>query len=155
MFPLSRPAAWSLVALMACASPWAAAAELSASSASAGSSASVGSASTSLGASSDGSSKATQVAEGDYRILAVSPPDATPGRVQLSLQAEADPTAPPVQLRLPQATLARQGLRVGDRVAALHRPYGLELARAEDRQVFFLVLDDAWFRELTPRAVSL
>ena len=131
------------------------AAEMSASSASAGSSASVGSVSTSLGTSSNGSSKATNVAEGEYRIQTVTALADAPGMAQLQLQALADAAAEPVRVRLPAQALAQHRLAAGDRVAAAHRPYGLELARADDRTAFFLVLDDAWFRELTPHAVSL
>jgi hypothetical protein len=143
-------------ALLAALSAPVAAAELSASSASSASSSSVGSVSTSLGASSDGSSKKTnQVAEGEYRILGVAALADKPGMVQLTLQALATPAAEPVLVRLPEAALQRHRLAAGDQVAALHRPYGLELARADDRTAFFLVLEDAWFRELTPHAVNL
>ena len=32
---------------------------------------------------------------------------------------------------------------------------GLEFARAETREAFYLVLDDAWHREFDPRPVTL
>lgn len=140
--------------LMLAAAP-AHAVDLSASSASSATSASLGSVSTSLETSSNSSSKTTQVAEGDYRILAVAELADKPGLVEMQLQALATPAAAPVRVRLPEPALARHGLKAGDTVAAVHRPYGLELARADDRSAFFLVLEDHWYEQLKARPVTL
>lgn len=146
-------AALLLLSLSASLTP-ALAAGISASSASFASSASVGSVSDSFGASSNSSSKTTQVAEGEYRILAVAPAERA-GAVQLSLQAVDAPAAAPLLLTLPRAALDAQALAAGDVVSARHRPFGIEFARADTRSAFYLVLQDEWFRELQPHALSL
>lgn len=119
---------------------------------------SVGSTSTSLKGSSNSVSGRDKVAEGDYQIImATATIDATkdaPAMVRLTLQATAGDAAPLILL-LPQAIWAQSGLDTGHTVSARHRPYGLEFAQAQTRQAFFLVLDDAWYRELQSRPVVL
>lgn len=129
-------------------------AESLASSASSAGSAASGSVSDSLKGSSNSSSGTRQVADGDYRVLEVAAVAQRPGRVQLRLQAAQDPQHE-FQLELPQATAAAAGLAVGDLVRSRQRPYGLEFARADTQQAFFLVLEDDWSRELPSRPVSL
>lgn len=125
------------------------------SSASSAGSASVGSLSDSIRGSSN-SSRTTQVAEGDYRIIDVAEAADRPGLLRLTLQlATAAGQDGEFFLDLPEPTFARQGLARGDIVSAQRRPYGLAFARADTREAFFLVLADDWFRELDPRPVTL
>jgi len=97
------------------------------------------------------------VAAGDYTVLEVVTLADQPGRVRLTLQALADPSdAGTVHLVLPQPAFERSRLAAGGTVTARVRPYGLEFARADTQQAFFLVLDDTWHRELAPpRAVVM
>jgi hypothetical protein len=113
--------------------------------------------STSLNKSSD-SSKTKNVAQGDYDVVeVVALADAAgPSHVRVRLQAVAD--AGPTglwYLTLPQAVWLRAALGEGQRVAATPRPYGVEFARADTKQAFYLVLADDWRRELDPRPVSM
>ena len=129
-------------------------AESVASTAASATSSAAGSASTSLQGSSNSSSKATTAAAGDYRIDAVTLAADRPGMVRLALRPLAqDRQRAEFVLVLPQVTLDREGLARGDAVSARERPYGLEFARTETRQPFFLVLADAWHRELDARPV--
>lgn len=128
----------------------------SASSASSAGSASLGSLSHSIGDSSDASSRRTQVASGDYRIVEMAELGERPGLLRLRLQPlDADGgrrTA--LRLDVPRATVAQQRLATGDVVTARKRPYGWEFAHAAGA-AFFLVLADDWLHELAPRAVAL
>lgn len=130
----------------------------SASSASAGSSASIGSVSDSFQGSSD-SSKGGRTAAGDWRVIDVAALAERPGTVRLTLQALAkgDEEAQPrtLTLDLPQRAVDRGAIAIGQVVVASERPYGLEFARGDDRVAFYLVLDDAWHRELRSHAVAL
>ncbi len=134
-----------LLALCACAR----ATSLASSAAEAGSSA-ASSASDSLKSSSN-SSGGDRRAEGRYRVTAVA--QAPAGRVQLELAPEAG-DAPTLSLSLPQLALAERGLTVGAAVQATPRPYGTEFAHADTGTAFFLVLDDAWQREMAARLVK-
>ena len=58
-------------------------------------------------------------------------------------------------LDLPANILDKQGLGRGDLVYAQNRVYGLEFARSDTREAFYLVLADKWHEELTPRIVGL
>lgn len=130
-------------------------AESFASSASSAGSASSGSVSDSLKGSSNSSSPDNKVAEGEYRIDAITAVAEKPGFVRLRLQHVAQPGAE-LQLDLPEKTAALAALTVGGRVDARHRAYGIEFAKtAPAREAFFLVLADDWFRELASRPVSL
>lgn len=145
------------LALLAGATALPALASGSASSASSeGSSASVGSLSTSIENSSDASSKGGDVAQGDYRIIELAAAPARPGTLRLTLQALAAPGAEGrLFLYVPQQTVAGAQLAVGERVNARERPYGLEFARGEPLQAFFLVVHDEGARELRTRPVTL
>ena len=145
------------LALLAGATALPALAAGSASSASsAGSSASFGSLSTSIETSSDASSKGGDVAQGDYRIIELAAAPARPGTLRLTLQALAAPGAEGrLFLYVPQQTVAGAQLAVGERVNARERPYGLEFARGEPLQAFFLVVHDEGARELRTRPVTL
>ena len=126
--------------------------------------ASVGSLSGSLTTSSE-SSSTRDVAQGEYRIVHIATANGRPDHLQLSLQrvlpadaAQDEPTSPSAEtllLTLPQAAFASSGLGLGQRVAATQRSYGIEFARASDRQAFFLVLEDHWLKELAARPVTL
>lgn len=128
-----------------------------ASSASSAGSASSASASDSIGDSSRASSPNRQAANGDYRVIAIADVAHRPGTLQLTLQA-IEGEAHEFTLRLPREALGDQGIGVGDVVHARPRPYGVEFARtdaARERKAFFLVLADAWHRELSTRPVAL
>lgn len=118
------------------------------------SSASVGSISTSFEKSSNSSSKGKDVAEGDYRVTNVAQAEQRPGHLRVTLQALATPGAEgQVVLLLPQQAVERGAVAAGQIVAAHHRPYGIEFAKADTP--FFLVLHDAWFDELSTRPLTL
>lgn len=127
-----------------------------ASSASSASSASVGSLSDSVKGSSTSSSGETKVSDGDYRVIEVAEPADRPGMLQLKLQATAQPGQQgELWLTLPRQALAPRGLAAGDVLSARARPYGVEFARADSREAFFLLLADGWQRELDPHPVTL
>lgn len=118
----------------------------------------VDSASTSVGSLSDslrGSSRSSEGdrrAEGRYRVTAVA--DAGGGQLEIALAAQGEDQQD-LTLTLPRQALAARALAAGDWVQATPRPYGTEFAYADTRAAFFLVLDDAWHRELGARAVTL
>jgi hypothetical protein len=131
---------------------------LAASSASQSIGMSVGSVSTSLGTSSNSSSK-TATAAGDYKVVALAAAPDRPGMLRATLQAVVEVgTDAEFYLYLPQAAAEQAGLVEGGIVTARQRPYGTEFAHASgggERQAFFLVLADDWYRELQARAVQL
>lgn len=127
----------------------------------------------SLGASSAGisgslttssnSSSTKDVAQGEYRIVDVAAAEPRPGlgaQVRLRLQRElpagqAAGAHDTLFLTLPQSTFESSGLGRDQRVAATHRSYGIEFARADTKKAFFLVLEDHWLQELASRPVVL
>ena len=123
-----------------------------ASSASSAASESVGSSSTSIQKSSNGSSNDRRVAQGDYRVVELAQATDRPGLLQLKLKGLDDAQGEFVLL-LPQQTAAQAGVEAGQVVGVTERPYGLEFTLAG--AAFFLVLDDAWHRELQTRVVQL
>ena len=115
---------------------------------------SVGSISTSFETSSESSTKGDDVAEGEYRIIEVAVAEQRPGAMRLKLQAVAKPGAESeFYLYLPHQALAQGRLETGHVVTARKRPYGLEFAKAD--APFFLVLQDAWYREMSTKAITL
>jgi hypothetical protein len=135
-------------------------AESFASSASSAGSASLGSISDSIGNSSRSSTRNTNTADGDYRVIDVAELGDRPGMLQLTLQATAVQDGEPREfvLKLPRQALEPRGIAAGDVINVRNRDYGLEFARsnaANAREAFFLVLNDDWHRELDPHAVSL
>ena len=118
------------------------------------SSASVGSVSNSFTASSDGSSKTT-AAQGAYKVIEVAAVAERPGMARLRLQPVAAEPGADVLLNLPAVTVERSGVEVGQLVTVQARPYGLEFARGDTHEAFYLVLDDDWHRELRAHAVAL
>ena len=138
-----------LLAALALATQAAQASSTTASSAAdAGSSAS-GSVSNSFKASSGSSDGGERHAEGRYRVTDVAQADA--GKLRLTLKRDG---AEPVELTLPQQALAARAVNVGDEVQATPQPYGVAFAHADTGQAFFLVLEDAWHRELAARVVK-
>jgi len=132
------------------------AASSAASSASESITTSTGSASGSLQTSSGSSTKGQRLADGDYRIVAVAEAAERPGSIRMKLQAVADNNEnSELFLTVPQAAFDNGRLAQGSTVTARKRAYGAEFANAETRQVFFLVLDDDWYRELRSNAVVL
>ena len=126
-------------------------AESFASSASSAGSASVGSLSDSIKGSSNASSGDNKVAEGDYKVIEVAALPERPGMLRLTLrQGEHNEFL----LELPQQALGARGAAAGDTVSARYRPYGIEFARADTRETFFLVLTDDWRRELDAHPVA-
>jgi hypothetical protein len=115
----------------------------------------MGSSSNSLHKSSDSSSgdKHARV-QGDYRIAEIVEPQERPGMLRLALQAVERPGADgDLFLYVPVKVAEESGLAVGGIVAAQPRAYGVEFSNGDPRQAFFLVLDDAWHRELQAKAV--
>lgn len=112
-------------------------------------SASVGSLSDSLTTSSGSSSGGEEKrAEGRYRVTEVAQAEA--GKLRLTLARDG---AEPLALTLPQQALAARAVNVGDEVQATPQPYGVAFAHADTGAPFFLVLEDAWHRELAARVV--
>ncbi|MBC7995514.1 MAG: hypothetical protein H7Z15_19970 [Rhizobacter sp.] len=128
-----------------------------ASSASEGASASVGSVSTSFETSSDSSSKKDKTASGDYKVIEVAEVAERPGTLRMKLQpvAQAEDADNSFFLYVPAQTLAQSQVAAGQIVAARQRPYGVEFAKGDTGKAFFLVLHDAWHRELQSNAVVL
>jgi hypothetical protein len=112
-------------------------------------SASSGSVSDSFKASSGSSAGGEKRAEGRYRVTEVAQAEA--GKLRLTLARDG---TEPVALTLPQQALAARAVKVGDEVQATPQPYGIAFAHADTGQAFFLVLEDAWHRELAARVVT-
>lgn len=139
-----------LLATLALAATTAAQATSFASSAAGAGSASSGSVSDSFKGSSGSSSGGEQRAEGRYRVTEVAKAEQA-GKLRLKMEREG---AAPVELTLPQQALAARAVAVGDEVQATPQPYGIAFAHADTGKAFFLVLEDAWHRELAARVVT-
>lgn len=126
-----------------------------ASSASLTSSASItaSSASDSIKGSSNSSRQGNTARAGDYRIEQITRDEAA-GKVRLTLAPlQGDAERDGFVLALPQRAFEPQALARGDALAVRERPYGLEIARGDTKQAFFLVLADEWHRELDAKPV--
>ena len=147
----------SLALLMAGATLPAGAASSASSESVGSSSTSVGSLSNSIGRSSDSSSnKDKNVADGDYRVIEVAAAVDQPGKLRVKLQAATDDSINgELFLTLPPTAVARGQLASGALVSARQRAYGIEFAAGAQRQPFFLVMRDDWFRELDSKPVVL
>ena len=131
---------------------------LGTSSAAGGSSASVAasSASESSETSSDSSKKAVAELEGAYRVADLAPVPERPELLRLTLRPVGAPEdTADVRLLVPRRAVEQGRVAPGGEVVASRRDYGVELARADTREAFLLVLDDAWQRELRPVPVTL
>ena len=158
MFHRLKPSLAGLALLLAAATlPNAMASSTATSSASDSLAASVGSISDSVKGLSNSSSRATNVAEGDYTVMEVATVAEKPGTVRMKLQAvAATPGADAAFfLYVPQQAFDTSGLAQEQTVSVRQRPYGVEFANGQTQQAFFLALNDAWFRELQSNAVSL
>lgn len=118
---------------------------------------SIGSSSTSIEKSSNSISGGDRhVAQGEYTVVEVAALEQRPGLLRVHLQAVAG--TEDFYLLLPRQAAERGALAPGQIIAALQRPYGIAFTkagvRAEKSEPFFLVLDDAWYRELDSRAIS-
>ncbi len=118
---------------------------------------SVDSISRSIKKSSDSSAR-TVVGQGDYKVIQMAQVEA--GSLDVTLQAVPGSGAEgEFTLRLPDKAVVQGALAVGQVVSARERPYGLEFARADPvthtRTAFFLLLEDAWYRELQSVPVTL
>lgn len=123
-------------------------------SASSAGSASLRGSSESIQGSSDSSRGDDKVAEGEYRVAAVATIDGKPDLLRLTLEPISDGNgAAGFRLDLPARALGERRLAPGDIVNARHRPYGLEFARGDSRDAFFLVLADDWHRDLQTRVL--
>ena len=110
----------------------------------------------SLKKSSDSSTKTNTAAAGDYEVMAVTAAAERPGTLRMTLQAVADRSAEGEYfLYVPRETVDRGHLATGQIVTARARPYGLEFAKGDTGQAFFLVLNDDWTADLPSHAISL
>ncbi len=128
------------------------------SSASSAASESVGSSSTSIQQSSNSSSTKDKVAQGQYTIIEMAQVAEQPDLMRLRLRALAPLQTEEFFLLLPRQVAQRVQLATGDVVEAQHRPYGLAFATvnlSDNSNPFFLVLEDAWYRELQSRPVAI
>jgi hypothetical protein len=141
----------SLLLACCCVMGQAQASSVASSAADAGSSAS-DSASSTLETSSQSSSGDDKVAAGNYRITEVAMAPTQANRVRITLQAEESERN--LTLDLPTATWAAQHLALGDLVHAQPHNYGLEFARIDTQEAFFLVLNDDWHNELESRPLG-
>jgi hypothetical protein len=113
---------------------------------------SVGTSSDSFSDSSRASSGPPRVAAGDYKVVEVAAVAERPGRMKLVMQGA---NGEALTLEVPHQTLVNTPVVAGQTLTARERAYGVEFTLAQTKQVFFLVLDDAWHRELETRQVVL
>ncbi|TDM09445.1 MAG: hypothetical protein C4K60_09295 [Ideonella sp. MAG2] len=128
------------------------AASSAATSASSTASKGIGSLSDSLQSSSNSSSGNERMAQGRYQIIDMAAVPGEDGQVQVALQMDQEA---PVLLKLPQPIAQQASLARGVWVDVQHRDFGLSFTVATAREPFFLVLDDAWRRELDSRPVVI
>ncbi len=133
-------------------------AQAGSSSASSAASDSVGSLSTSIQKSSTSSSTNNKVAQGQYKVIDMAEIAQQPNMMRVRLQALAAAPTQEFTLILPRKAAERGELAKGRIIEAQKRPFGLAFSVLDMNGIatpFFLVLDDAWFRELESRPVSL
>ncbi|MRV72117.1 hypothetical protein GJ700_10365 [Duganella sp. FT92W] len=124
----------------------------STSSASSAGSASSGSVSDSIGASSNSSSGGkNKVADGAYHVIDIAQAPDRKGMTRVTLQADNGSFV----LTLPEKTLNQAQLAKGDAVYAKNLEFGVEFARADTREAFFLAIADEVYGELASRKVTL
>lgn len=125
------------------------------SSASSAGSASLRGSSDSISSSSNSSRNDRAVLEGEYRVTRVDKPEGRPDMLRVTMAPLAQGGAVEAfRLDLPQRALGVRPLRVGDTVEARHRPYGIQFARADTREPFFLVVQDDWQQDLQTRVLT-
>jgi hypothetical protein len=134
------------------------AASTAASSASSAGSASSGSVSDSIGASSNSSGDDRRVAAGEYRVIDVAAAPGKPDTTRMTLHAAGAGAAQKTReftLDVPNRALAQRAVAKGELVQVNAREYGYEFAHADNRQAFFLALEDNWYRELGSQKVAI
>lgn len=117
---------------------------------------SIGSVSNSIQRSSE-SSSGIATAQGPYEVTDVTVAENKPDALRLKLQA-LQAGADDLYLTLPRQVAEQNQITVGSVVEALPRDYGLAFAVRDTTgtpRTFFLVLEDAWYRELDNRRVTL
>ena len=120
-----------------------------------GSRTSIGGLSNSITASSNGSSTAVGLAQGDYTLVEVVAVTDQPDMVRMALQAvDRDKAENDVYVLLPTKTYLDAGLQAGQVISAKQRPYGIELAKATDAKPFFLLVQDSLLEELKSKPVE-
>ena len=149
---LTRALALALAAA-ACTLP--AHADSVASSASSAGSASSGSISDSIGGSSNSSHNDRRVAAGQYRVIDVAQAPAKAGTTRVTLRAVAGGPATEFWVDVPDRALADRRVDKGAVVQVNERVYGYEFAYGDTNKPFFLALQDAWYRELSSRKVTI
>jgi hypothetical protein len=107
-----------------------------------------------LQGSSNSSSGKTNVAAGDYKLIEVTQAAGRPDALRMTLVRQ-DDSKSEVSITLPREAFAKADLQLGHTLSLRDKPYGIELANARTEQAFFLVLDDAWHRELVSKPVTL
>jgi hypothetical protein len=130
------------------------AASSAASSASTSLTTSSGSVSDSSNTSSDSSKRPARQAQGDYRLVEVAEMTERPGMRRLMLEPAAG-QGEGFALYVPETAVDDLRLAAGQLVQAEQRPYGVQFARGDTQQAFFLMLDDEWYRELPSNPVVL
>jgi hypothetical protein len=96
------------------------------------------------------------MAAGNYQLIQVAELTNRPGMVQIKLARQDAGTADSeVEVALPRVALENSLLLVGGVVTVREKAYGLELSNGSTQQAFFLVLADAWHRELGIKPVVL
>ncbi len=104
---------------------------------------------------SSGNETRTTVVDGDYRVAAIDPIEGAGGMLRLTVTPlPATTGGRGFQLDLPARALGDRQLIAGDLISAQQRPYGIEFARAVNREAFFLVLADDWNRDLETRPLA-
>jgi hypothetical protein len=148
-----------IVAMIAAAAAAPAHADSVASSASSAGSASSGSISDSIGGSSNSSTRDRRVAAGDYRVIDVAQAPGKTDTTRLTLRAVAagagQTSTPEFTLDVPDRALAARRVGAGEIVQVKERVYGFEFAYVDNKQPFFLALQDDWYRDLGSRQVTI
>jgi len=148
-----------IVAMIAAAAAAPVHADSIASSASSAGSASSGSISDSIGGSSNSSTRERKVAAGDYRVIDVAQAPGKANTTRLTLRAAApgagQQSAPEFTLDVPDRALAARRVGAGEMVQVRERVYGYEFACVDNKQPFFLALQDDWYRDLGSRQVTI
>ena len=125
------------------------------SSASSAGSASSNSISDSIGGSSKSSNGDRRVAAGQYRVIDVAQAPAKAGTTRVTLRAVAGGPATEFWVDVPDRALAERRVDKGAVVQVNERVYGYEFAYGDTNKPFFLALQDAWYRELSSRKVTI
>jgi hypothetical protein len=130
----------------------------STSSASSASSASVGSSSDSIQNSSESSSNSSgdkkEVAKGTYTLVDIVPDAHKPGVMRLRLQGQTLAQSAEFFLLVPQKVVQQARLVPGLTLLAEQRAYGMAFS-AEGASPFFLVVQDAVYREMESRPLAI